>query len=161
MPDGGASIWGPMLIGGLTAGGEVASAAIGAHSAHEAADQQLAAANQARAYQQQATAQAQNLIQQGQAGIRYAPTYGAPQGGAYSALGQAMGFGGSAAVPATSSPYQPAVGGMAGLAMRMGGTPQSGTNSAAMVQMRAPTGEVSSVPSNLVAHYRAKGAQLV
>jgi len=140
MPDGGASIWGPMLIGGLTAGGEVAAGAIGAHAAGSAADQQIAAANQARAYQQQASQQAQGLIQQAQQGIRYAPTYGAPQSGAYSALSQAMGLHGT---PAMQTPYSPQ------------GQPGG------MVQMRAPTGEISSVPAAKVAAFQARGAKLV
>lgn len=149
MPDGGASLWGPALIGAIAGGGEVVSAKLASNASHDAADQQVAAANQARAYQQQATQQAQGLIQQGQAGIRYAPTYnapGLPSSPAHSALSQAMGLGMPVpGAPASQTPYQPP--------QTMPPMPTGG-----MVHMRAPNGDVEAVPAYKVAAYKAKGA---
>jgi hypothetical protein len=130
----------PLIIGAASTGASLIGAKMASNASHDAADQQANSANQARAYQQQASGQAQNLIQQAQQGIRYAPTYGAPQSGAYSALSQAMGLHGT---PAMQTPYSPQ------------GQPGG------MVQMRAPTGEISSVPAAKVAAYQARGARLV
>jgi len=130
----------PLIIGAASTGASLVGAKMASNASHDAADQQVNSANQARAYQQQASGQAQNLIQQAQQGIRYAPTYGAPQSGAYSALSQAMGLHGT---PAMQTPYSPQ------------GQPGG------MVQMRAPTGEISSVPAAKVAAFQARGAKLV
>jgi hypothetical protein len=130
-----------LIIGAGTSAASLIGAKMASNASHDAADQQIASANQARAYQQQATQQAQGLIQQGQQGIRVAPTYGAPSTGASSILARAMG---GNYTPASSTPYA-----------AQGSSPMG---QAMTVQMRSPTGEVASVPANKVAAYKAKGA---
>ena len=155
-----------LIIGaGVAAGTSVAAAKMGSNAAHDAANTQVNASNQARTYQQQATQQAQQLIQQGQAGIQRAPTYTAPgviAGSARSALSKAMGLGAMpGGQPASQTPYQPQQTSSAGGQFGYVAPPAGSGGSSGLVQMRAPNGQMASVPSDQVPHYQTLGAQVV
>jgi hypothetical protein len=97
-----------------------------------------------------------------QAGGGYGPSGGA----AYGTLSRLMGFGGGDAGPSIG-------GGVAGAAMRAGGTPQPGTAmpgsqmflgpgvTRQMVMLEAPNGHRREVPADHVDHYLQRGARVI
>lgn len=106
MPDGGASIWLPMLIGGgISAGGSIAGAAMGSSAAKDAANLQSSAADRAAQLQYQASQNSLDFAKQvyGQQQQNMAPFLRVGQQAA-GTLGSLMGFGPAAAPAAAPAP---------------------------------------------------------
>lgn len=123
-----------VVVGGLiAAGGSIASAAIGAHAAGKAADQQQAAGNKALDLQTQ-------QFQAGQQAL--APFQAAPGSHPIEALNYHVGT-------------QPQNGGTLGALANYGASGGGG------VLLQAPTGETRRVPSNQVQSYVARGAKVI
>jgi len=166
-----------LILGGLTAGSHVAGAAIGAHAAKKASEQQQQAAHEAMAYAEPKYQQALQIAQQqaelGRAGLQ---PYNAAGTSSMTALTALLGLPAAASgggmdratalpPPGSASPLQPPYtrpggGGPPGTPTGGVAVPRAGMTGAT-VMLRAPTGQVQAVPADHVDFYLARGAQRV
>lgn len=146
----------PLVIAGAIAGGTaLAGAGIGAHASNKAANQQQQSADRALNFQRDVFNQSSQalspFIHMGQSAMgRYDERYGGAPMQPQTMVGPWQYV--SSAVPLNATGPRP---------VGAGQTPQAAQGSGQMVQLRAPSGEVSAVPAHLAEQFIARGAQRV
>jgi hypothetical protein len=141
-----------IAIGAISGGLGLIGAKMASNASKDAGRMQSDAAQQAAFRQQQATDQSLGYLEQSRAQV---PSF--QPSGAYGTLSRLMNMGGGGGAPqAGGAQGMPSPSPMTSVGSGQTPMAQGGT-----VLMRAPSGQTKAVPRHQVAHFQAKGAQVV